>query len=207
MNITEKISWLGDWSAPIERLGIPVYEWWSEALHGVAYSPGTNFDGPINSSTSFPEPIGLASSFDRQLVHDVASVISTEARAMNNQGQAGITFFTPNINVFRDPRWGRGQETPGEDPYLTSEYVYALVHGLQVGDDPRYLKVVSNAKHFVAYDLEDWHGVDRFHFDAIVADLDLMESYLPAFETSVREARAASIMCSYNASVYAQPHS
>ena len=163
------------------------------ALQGVDFQLG-----PIKSATSFPEPIGLASSFDRALIQDVATAISTEARAMSNTGQAGLTFFTPNINLFRDPRWGRGQETPGEDPFLTSEYVFALMNGLQGGEDERYLKLVADCKHYAAYDLENWGGVDRVHFDAIVSDQDMAESYLPAFETCIRDAKVASIMCSYN---------
>jgi beta-D-xylosidase 4 len=200
MTVEEKISWLGTTSPAIPRLGLPAYEWWSEALHGVANSPGVEWGGSIPWATSFPEPLGLAASFDRRLVREVAATISTEARAMNNAGQAGITFFTPNINLFRDPRWGRGQETPGEDPYLASQYTYALIQGLQGGEDPRYLKIVADCKHFAAYDLEDsaGEGTDRFHFDAKVSDQDMVESYLPAFETCVRDAQAASVMCSYN---------
>ncbi len=175
-------------------------QWWSEALHGVAFSPGVDFThGPIPSATCFPEPISIASAFDRKLIWDVATVVSTEARAMNNVGQAGMTFFTPNINIFRDPRWGRGQETPGEDPYLTSQYVYQLITGLQGGIDPRYLKIIADCKHFAAYDVENWEGNERYGFDARVSDQDMVESFLPSFETCVRDARVASIMCSYNA--------
>jgi len=199
MNVTEKVSWLGNGSPAIPRLGIPSYQWWSEALHGVAFSPGVNYDGAVNATTCFPEPIGIASAFDRKLVRSVADVVSTEARAMNNLGQAGLTFFTPNINIFRDPRWGRGQETPGEDPYLTSAYVYELIMGLQGGIDDRYLKIIADAKHFAAYDVEDWHYHPRYKFDAVVTDQDMTESFLPPFETSIRDAGVASIMCSYNA--------
>lgn len=120
MTVAEKIGWLGDTSPAIPRLGMPAYEWWSEALHGIAGNGGAvNWTaGPISCATSFPEPLGIATAFDRKLIQDVASVISTEARAMNNVGQAGMTYFTPHIGLFRDPRWGRGQETPGEDPYV-----------------------------------------------------------------------------------------
>ena len=108
---------------------------------------------------------------------------------------AGLNFFTPNINIVRDPRWGRGQETPGEDPFLTSQYVYALVRGLQEGEDKRYLKIAATCKHYIAYDLENWNGTDRFHFDAQVADQDLVETYLPPFETCIRDATCVQVLC------------
>jgi beta-D-xylosidase 4 len=144
-------------------------------------------------------PINLGASFNMSLVYRMATVISTEARAFNNEGRAGLVFFTPNINIFRDPRWGRGQETPGEDPFLTSQYVYALINGLQRGDDERYLKIAADCKHYAAYDLEKWNGTDRQHFNAIVSDQDLIETYLAPFESCIRDAKVASIMCSYNA--------
>jgi hypothetical protein len=106
----------------------------------------------VFAATSFPMPINLGATFNRSLVYRMGSVISTEARAFNNEGRTGLDFFTPNINIFRDPRWGRGQETPGEDPFLTSEYVYALIDGLQRGDDDRYLKIAADCKHYAAYD-------------------------------------------------------
>ena len=105
--------------------------------------------------------------------------------------------FTPNINIFRDPRWGRGQETPGEDPYLTSEFGIAFVRGMQEGEDPRYLKTAADCKHFAGYDLEDWHGNDRSSYNANISARDLVESYLPPFESCVNDAHVASIMCSY----------
>ena len=132
---------------------------WSEALHGVASSPGTNFSsGPIRSATQFPAPITIAASFSRRLFREVATAVSTEARAMSNQRQSGLSFFTPNINLFRDPRWGRGQETPGEDPFLSAEFAFEVVRALQGGDDERYIKVIANCKHFNAYDTEDSSG-------------------------------------------------
>jgi beta-D-xylosidase 4 len=198
MTTAEKIGCMGNDGHSIPRLGLPSYQWWSEALHGVAYSPGVSFGGDLSSATSFPTIINLAATFNMTLVNSVASVISTEARAFNNEGRAGLTFFTPNINIFRDPRWGRGQETPGEDPFLASQYVYALVNGLQRGEDQRYLKIAANCKHFDAYDLEKWNGTDRFHFDAQVSDQDLVETYLPSFESCIRDAHAASIMGSFN---------
>jgi len=198
MTIAEKIPQMIRHGASIPRLGIPQFVWGSEALHGVANSAGVKFGGDLPSATSFPMPINLGASFDLHLIHRIATTISTEARAFNNEGQASLSFFTPNINIFRDPRWGRGQETPGEDPFLTSQYTYVLINGLQNGDDERYLKIAADCKHFDAYDLENWNGTDRHHFNAIVSDQDLVETYLPPFETCVRDARVASIMCSYN---------
>ena len=198
MTTSEKISQLVNSAADIPRLGLPKFQWWSEALHGIARSPGVSFGGDLPAATSFPMPINLAATFNMSLVHRVASVISTEARAFNNEGRAGLVFFTSNINIFRDPRWGRGQETPGEDPFLTSQYVYSLINGLQRGDDERYLKIAADCKHYAAYDLEIWNGTDRRHFNAIVNDQDLVETYLSPFETCIRDAKVASIMCSYN---------
>ncbi|KAG6865725.1 hypothetical protein C0991_012371 [Blastosporella zonata] len=188
-------------SPGVPRLGLPSYEWWSEALHGVASSPGVTFasSGNFSSATSFPQPITLGSAFDNQLVKAVATVISTEARAFNNFGRAGIDYFTPNINPFKDPRWGRGQETPGEDPYHISQYVFNLIDGLQGGIDPQpYFKIAADCKHFAAYDLEDWEGNIRTSFDAQVTLQDLSEYYLPPFQSCVRDAKVASVMCSYN---------
>jgi len=198
LTLEEKVMHMITTAEGVSRLGIPTYEWWSEALHGLAYSPGVFFGGDLPAASSFPMPINLGATFDMDLVLRVASIISTEARAFNNAGQAGLTFFTPNINIFRDPRWGRGQETPGEDPFLTSQYVNSLIQGLQRGDDNRYLKIAANCKHFDAYDLENWHGVTRHHFDANVTNQDLTETYLPPFRTCIDDAQVASIMCSYN---------
>lgn len=198
MTTAEKITQSVDSAASITRLGLPKFEWWSEALHGLAYSPGVSFSGNITAATSFPVPINLAASFNMSLISYMGSVISTEARAFNNEGQAGLVFFTPELNLFRDPRWGRGEETPGEDPFLLSQYVYALVNSLQRGEDDRYLKIAANCKVFVAYDLENWNGTDRFHFDARISDQDLVETQFPAFETCIHDAQVASIMCGYN---------
>jgi beta-D-xylosidase 4 len=198
MTTAEKISQLVRDAAAIPRLGLSSFVWASEALHGLASSDGVKFGGDVPAATSFPMPINLGASFDLPLIHRVASVISTEGRAFNNEGRSSLGFFTPNINVFRDPRWGRGQETPGEDPFLTSQYVYAFVTGLQNGDDERYLKAAADCKHFDAYDLEIWNGTDKHRFNAKVSDQDLVETYLPPFETCIRDARVASIMCSYN---------
>ncbi len=199
MTTAEKITQLVHKVPAIPRLGLPEIIWWSEALHGIAYSPGVTFGGDLPAATMFPMPIHLGASFNMSLVHLMAETISTEARAFSNEGRAGLVFFTPNINIFRDPRWGRGQETPGEDTFLTSEYVYNLIDGLQNGDDERYLKIAADCKHYAAYDLENWNGTKRVQFDARVSDQDLLETYLSPFETCIRDARVASIMCSYNA--------
>ncbi len=155
--------------------------------------------GDFSSATSFPEPILTAAAFDDELVHQIASIIGKEARAFNNAGRAGLDYFTPNINPFKDPRWGRGQETPGEDPYHTSQYVYNLILGVQGGLDPAKYLIAADCKHFAGYDLEIWEGVSRFSFDAIISQQDLSEFYTPAFQTCVRDAKVASVMCSYNA--------
>ncbi|KAF8914125.1 glycoside hydrolase family 3 protein [Gymnopilus junonius] len=200
--VSELISNTVNLSPGVARLGLPAYQWWSEALHGVASSPGVTF-APVGSNfsfaTSFPQPILMGAAFDDELIKDVATVISTEARAFNNFGRAGIDFFTPNINPFKDPRWGRGQETPGEDPFHISQYVFNLIQGLQGGIDPKpYIKVVADCKHFAGYDLENWEGNSRMSFNAVITPQDLSEYYLPSFQSCVRDARVASVMCSYN---------
>jgi beta-D-xylosidase 4 len=144
--------------------------------------------GDYSYATSFPQPILMGAAFDDQLIHDVASVVSTEARAFNNANRTGLDFWTPNINPYKDPRWGRGQETPGEDPYHIQSYVKNLIHGLQGGEDPRTKKIVATCKHLAAYDLESWEGIYRYEFDAIVNTQELVEYYLPPFQTCARDA-------------------
>ncbi|KAJ6594119.1 glycoside hydrolase family 3 protein [Mycena capillaripes] len=186
----------------VPRLGLDQYNWWSEASHGVAWTgPGVSFadSGPFSYATSFPQPIILGASFDDDLVKAVATVISTEARAFNNVQRAGLDYFTPNINPWRDPRWGRGQETPGEDPLHTAQYVYHLVDGFQGGIDPEpYIKVIADCKHFAAYDMDDWGGIIQRQFNAIVTTQELSEYYLQPFQSCVRDAKVMSVMCSYN---------
>jgi beta-glucosidase len=193
MTLTEKISQM-QYNAPaIKRLGILEYNWWNECLHGVARA---------GIATVFPQAIGLAATWNTDLMYEVATVISTEARAKHHEfvrkGQReiyqGLTFWSPNINIFRDPRWGRGQETYGEDPYLTARMGVAFVKGLQ-GDHPKYLKVVSTPKHFAVHSGPE---PDRHHFDAITTEQDLRETYLPAFEACVKEGKAYSVMGAYN---------
>lgn len=194
LETAEKIALLSADSPGVPRLDIPAYHWWNEALHGVARN---------GRATVFPQAINMAATFDDTLVRRTASVISTEARAKYNlsrdddgsTGQyGGLTFWSPNINLFRDLRWGRGQETYGEDPYLTSRIGVAFVRGMQ-GDHPRYLKTAAAAKHFAVHSGPE---AGRSSFDARVSDRDMVETYLPAFESLVREAGVAGVMCSYN---------
>ena len=185
MTLEEKVSQMVNVAAAIDRLGIPQYDWWNEGLHGVARA---------GVATVFPQAIGLAATWDPDLVHEVATVISTEARAKYNEYQRqgdrarykGLTFWSPNINVFRDPRWGRGQETYGEDPYLTSRLGVAFVKGMQ-GDDPRYLKVVATPKHYAVHSGPE---PERHGFDAVVDERDLRQTYLPAFHATVVEGKS-----------------
>ncbi|KAJ7089098.1 beta-xylosidase [Mycena epipterygia] len=198
---SELISNTDNFSSGVPRLGLPEYDWWSEALHGIASSPGVTFadSGDFSYATSFPAPILMSAAFDDAMIKEVATVISTEARAFNNVGRAGLDYFTPNINPFRDPRWGRGQETPGEDPFHISQYVLNLIDGLQGGIDPAQFKVAADCKHLAGYDLEDWEGNLRYAFNAVITPQDLSDFYLLPFQTCVRDAKVASVMCSYNA--------
>ncbi|MQL96769.1 hypothetical protein Taro_029446 [Colocasia esculenta] len=205
LTLQEKISQLGNTAAGVPRLGIPPYQWWSESLHGVSNSgPGVSFNGVLRSATSFPQVILTAASFNPRLWYLIGQAIGTEARAVYNVGEAkGLTFWSPNINIFRDPRWGRGQETPGEDPMTTSKYAVAYVRGLQ-GDTYQGgslgtgLKASACCKHFTAYDLDRWKGVTRYGFNAVVSAQDLEDTYQPPFRSCVVEGRASGIMCSYN---------
>jgi beta-glucosidase len=193
MTLEEKVSQLLYEAPAIQRLGIPQYNWWNEALHGVARA---------GRATVFPQAIGLAATWDTALMLRVATVISDEARAKYyesvRQGRHGIyeglTFWSPNINIFRDPRWGRGMETYGEDPHLTGQLGIAFVRGMQ-GDDPFYLKTVATPKHYAVHSGPE---PDRHTFDAVVDERDLRETYLPAFHATIVEAQAQSIMCAYN---------
>ena len=193
MTLEEKVSQMQNAAPAIPRLGIPAYDWWNEALHGVARA---------GQATVFPQAIGLAATWDTGLLHRIADVISTEARAKYNDAirrddhnrYLGLTFWSPNINIFRDPRWGRGQETYGEDPYLTARMAVAFITGMQ-GDDPRYFKVIATAKHYAVHSGPE---PSRHQFDARISDRDLRETYLPAFRASIVEAKADSVMCAYN---------
>ncbi len=203
LTLEEKVLQMQSTAPAIPRLGVPAYNWWNEALHGVAQG----------RATVFPQAIGLAATWNVELMKRVADAISTEARAKYHDAQtrpapsgpdalatlpgrtAGLTYWSPNINIFRDPRWGRGQETYGEDPYLTARMGVAFVVGMQ-GDDPRYLKVVATPKHYAVHSGPE---PARHTFDARVSEADLVDTYLPAFRATVVEGRAGSVMCVYNA--------
>ncbi len=193
MTLEEKVSQLTHQADAVERLDIPAYNWWNECLHGVARS---------GKATVFPQAIGMAATFDRDLMFRMADVTSTEARAKYHdyvsRGKHGIyqglTFWSPNINIFRDPRWGRGHETYGEDPYLTGEMGVQFIKGLQ-GADPRYLKTVATSKHYIVHS-----GPEplRHEFDAVVSERDFRDTYLPAFKKTVEKGQVYSVMCAYN---------
>ncbi|XVF38825.1 hypothetical protein REPUB_Repub20aG0135500 [Reevesia pubescens] len=198
LTLQEKIRLLVNNAIAVPRLGIQGYEWWSEALHGVSNAgPGTKFGGAFPGATSFPQVITTAASFNESLWEQIGRVVSDEARAMYNGGMAGLTYWSPNVNIFRDPRWGRGQETPGEDPVLASKYAVSYVRGLQSATGNR-LKVAACCKHYTAYDLDNWNGVDRFHFNARVSKQDLADTYNVPFKACVVQGNVASVMCSYN---------
>jgi beta-glucosidase len=226
LSLAEKVAQLRNGAPPIFRLGIPAYDYWSECLHGV---------GRAGVATVFPQAIGMAATWDAPLIHEVADTIATEARAKHNAyAQAhggdsvryvGLTFWTPNINLFRDPRWGRGQETYGEDPFLTSQMAVAFIRGLQgenlsqnetpaispnagttspspieweragVRAAPKYLKALACAKHFAVHS-----GPEsiRQSFTAQVSERDLFDSYLPQFEAAVRDGHVGAVMGAYN---------
>ena len=193
MTLEEKASQLVNQARAIPRLQVPAYDWWSEALHGVARA---------GTATVFPEPIGLAATFDAPLIQEMAVVIGTEARAKHNQAMRaghsdimeGLDFWSPNINIFRDPRWGRGQETYGEDPFLTAKMGVAFVTGMQ-GNDPKYYRVIATPKHFAVHSGPE---PARHSMDVPVSRHDIQDTYLPAFRATVVEGRAASVMCAYN---------
>ena len=193
MTLEEKANQMKDVAPAIERLGIPAYNWWNEALHGVARA---------GLATVFPQAIGLAATWDTTLMFKVATVISDEGRAKYHEAlrhdahgrYQGLTFWSPNINIFRDPRWGRGQETYGEDPFLTGTMAVQFIRGLQ-GNDPKYFKTIATVKHYAVHSGPE---SDRHTFNAIVNERDLRETYLPQFEMGIRDAHAYSLMCAYN---------
>jgi beta-glucosidase len=195
LSLAEKVMQMRNGASAIPRLGVPAYNYWSECLHGV---------GRAGVATVFPQAIGMAAMWDVPLLHDAANTIATEARAKHNDYASkhdgdsaryyGLTFWTPNINIFRDPRWGRGQETYGEDPFLTARLAVAFIQGLQ-GDDPKYIKAMACAKHFAVHSGPE---PARHHFDAVPSERDLYETYLPHFEAAVREGRVGAVMGAYN---------
>ncbi len=198
MTLEEKATQLVNQARAIPRLDVPAYDWWSESLHGVA----------TNGTTEFPEPIGLAATFDTPAIHQMAIVIGTEGRIKHAQAVRaghsdifeGLDFWAPNINIFRDPRWGRGQETYGEDPFLTARMGVAFVTGMQ-GDDPKYYRVISTPKHYAVHSGPE---PTRHTANVEVSKHDEIDTYLPAFRATVTEAKADSVMCAYN-SINGQP--
>lgn len=195
LTLSEKVRMLKHQSPAIKRLGVPAYNWWNEALHGVARTS--------EKVTVFPQAIGMAATFDTEALEQCAEIISSEGRALFNEdlrngktgdSYRGLTYWTPNINIFRDPRWGRGQETYGEDPYLTAKMGTAMVRGLE-GTDPTYLKAVACAKHYAVHSGPEFN---RHTFDVSVSAYDLWDTYLPAFRELVVKAKVHGVMCAYN---------
>ena len=199
MTLEEKASQMNNATPAIDRLQIPAYDWWNEALHGVARA---------GLATSFPQPIGLAATFNTTGIATMGIMVSDEARAKHHQFvkegnrkiYTGLTFYSPNVNIFRDPRWGRGHETFGEDPYLTGKLGVAFVKSMQ-GDDPRYFKTITTAKHFAVHSGPE---PTRHEFDARPIKKDLWETYLPAFKMLTKEGHVYSFMCAYNR-LYGKP--
>ncbi|MBL7856308.1 MAG: glycoside hydrolase family 3 C-terminal domain-containing protein [Cyclobacteriaceae bacterium] len=193
MTLEEKISQMVNDAPAIERLGIPKYNWWSEGLHGVARA---------GLATVFPQAIGLGATWDESLLHEVSTAIADEARAKHSNFikkdkrfiYQGLTLWSPNINIFRDPRWGRGQETYGEDPYLTGKLAVQFIKGLQ-GDDTTYYKTIATAKHFAVHSGPE---EGRHSFNSVAEENDLRETYLPQFEMAIKEGKPYSVMCAYN---------
>ena len=196
MTLDEKVNQMINNAPAIERLGIPAFNWWNEALHGVARAQGFR-------TTVYPQAIGMAATFDKASLHTMADFTAEEGRAINNESirnkktdprYVNLTYWTPNINIFRDPRWGRGQETYGEDPFLTASMGASFVTGLQ-GNDPKYLKAAACAKHYAVHSGPE---STRHKFNTDVTDYDLWDTYLPAFKTLVVDAKIAGVMCAYN---------
>lgn len=184
-------------SPGVSRLGLSAYQWWNEALHGVAHNRGITWGGQFSAATQFPQAITSSAAFDDPLIERIGVIISTEARAFANNGRAHLDFWTPNVNPFRDPRWGRGHETAGEDAFRNKKWAEAFVKGMQ-GTESTH-RVIATCKHYAAYDLENSGSTTRFNFDAKVSTQDLAEYYLPPFQQCARDSKVGSIMCSYNA--------
>src|SRR6201996_9233089 len=193
MTVEEKIGQMMNAAPAIPRLGIPEYNCWNECLHGVARA---------GLATVFPQAIGLGAAWDENMQYRIATAISDEARAKHHESvrkgkrliYQGLTFWSPNINIFRDPRWGRGQETYGEDPFLTGRLAVQFIRGLQ-GDDAKYFKTIATVKHFAVHSGPE---PERHFFDAQADERDFRETYLPQFEMGVKEGGAYSVMCAYN---------
>lgn len=197
--LEELLNSTGNYIPAIKRFGLPEYQAWNEALHGLDRA---NFSksGPFSWGTSFPAPILTMAALNRTLIHQIGDIISTQGRAFNNAGRYGLDVYSPNINSFRHPVWGRGQETPGEDAYcLCSVYGYEYITGIQGGQNPDQLKLVATAKHYAGYDIENWNGHSRLGNNMNITQQDLAEYFTPQFVVAVRDARVHSVMSSYNA--------
>ncbi|KAF2743572.1 glycoside hydrolase family 3 protein [Sporormia fimetaria CBS 119925] len=194
----EKLANLVSKAQGAPRLGLPKYNWWGEALHGVAGAPGINFTGAYSTATSFPQPLLMAAAFDDDLIFNIGTAIGIESRAFGNGGVAPFDYWTPNVNAFKDPRWGRGSETPGEDVLVLKRYARNMIRGLE-GDNPKERRVIATCKHYAANDFEDWMGTSRHDFDAKVSPQDLAEYYLQPFQECARDSKVGSFMCAYNA--------
>ena len=196
--LEELINQTGNTAPGVSRLGLPDYQVWNEALHGLDRA-NFSLSGDYEWATSFPMPILSMASMNRTLINEIGTLISTQARAFSNAGKYGLDSYAPNINAFRSPLWGRGQETPGEDLFVVSQYAYEYITGMQGGIEPEHLKIVATAKHFAGYDLENYNNVSRLGYDAMITQQDLAEFYTPQFLTAARDAKVNSVMCSYNA--------
>ncbi|KAI6376688.1 hypothetical protein MCOR32_004988 [Pyricularia oryzae] len=202
LSIEEKLQNLVSKSQGAPRIGLPAYNWWSEALHGVAYAPGTYFpqgNVEFNSSTSYPMPLLMAAAFDDNLIEKIGTAIGIEARAWGNSGWAGFDYWTPNVNAFKDPRWGRGSETPGEDVLRIKRYAEYITRGLDGPVPNEQRRIISTCKHYAGNDFEDWNGTTRHDFNAKITMQDLAEYYLKPFQQCARDSKVGSIMCAYNA--------
>ncbi|KAL2870565.1 beta-xylosidase XylA [Aspergillus lucknowensis] len=196
--LEELVNNTGNTGLGVPRLGLPNYQVWGEALHGVGRA---NFvdSGDFSWATSFPMPITTMAALNRTLINQIGSIVSTQLRAFSNAGYGGVDVYSPNINTFRHPVWGRGQETPGEDAYLSAVYAFEYITALQGGVDPEHLKIIATAKHYAGYDIENWNNHSRLGNDMQVTQQELSEYYMPPFVAAARDAHVRSVMCSYNA--------
>ncbi|KAL4921331.1 glycoside hydrolase superfamily [Aspergillus aurantiobrunneus] len=193
----ELVNNTGNTGLGVPRLGLPNYQVWGEALHGVgrAYFPDS---GDFSWATSFPMPISTMAALNRTLIRQIGEIVSTQLRAFSNAGYGGLDVYSPNINTFRHPVWGRGQETPGEDVYLASAFAYEYITALQGGVDPETIKIIATAKHYAGYDIENWNNHSRLGNDMQITQQELSEYYTPPFIVAARDAKVRSVMCSYN---------
>lgn len=197
--LEELVNNTGNTAPGVPRLGFPAYEVWNEALHGVSHGSFAD-NGTFSWATSFPQPILSMASMNRTLINQIGSIISTQGRAFSNAGRYGLDSYAPNINGFRSPVWGRGQETPGEDAFfLSSVYAFEYITGMQGGVGPAHPKLVSVPKHFAGYDIENWHNNSRLGNDVNITQQDLAGYYTPQFRAAIQFAKARGLMCSYNA--------